>query len=119
MSDEEATTYSFSLVRPVLERHRPCATPVDLHLFVTNTAGKLVKHHRLLEAVSLGESEAAGELALLYPVETDATRSLTLLFMALSAAALGAVYLLDPPAVSFLPELAGRLPRPACFAADA
>jgi hypothetical protein len=119
MSDEEAAAYAFSLVRPVLERHRPCTTPVDLHLFLMNSAGKLLKHHRLLEAASLGESEAAGELALLYPVGTDATRSLTLLFMALSAAALGAVYLLDPPVVAFLPELAGRLPRPACFAADA
>ena len=119
MPDEEAMTYPFSLVRPVLERHRPCATPDGLHLFVTNAAGKLVKHHRLLEAVSLGDSEAAGELALLYPGETDATRSLTLLFMAVSAAALGAVYLLGLPVITFLPELAGRLPRPACFAADA
>jgi hypothetical protein len=119
MPDEEAMTYPFSLVRPVLERHRPCATPVGLHLFVTNAGGKLVKHHRLLEAISLGDSEAAAELALLYPGETDATRSLTLLFMALSAAALGAVYLLDLREVSFLPELAGRLPQPPYFAADA
>jgi hypothetical protein len=112
MPDGEAATYGFSLVRPVLERHRPCTTPVGLHLFLTNCAGKLLRHHRLLESASLGDSEAAGELALLYPAETDATRSLTLHFMALSAAALGAVYLLDLRDVSFIPELAGRLPRP-------
>jgi hypothetical protein len=112
MSDEEAMTYPFTLVESVLARHRPYPSPVDLHLFVLNSTGKLLKHHRLLEAASLGDAEAADELALLYPIETDATRLLTLLFMALSAAALGAVYLLDPPRVSFVRELAGRLPRP-------